>query len=177
DQHRRGHTSHVHPGGRGRPNGGQYGPQVADLQVQRSPMRNERGAQTKTVAEPLGGRQGLVCGLAIDMQHSSAAEDEIGPCVPMHPRSPQHAAHHSGDRLMHNCAAGEKGFKPAAFQNAQASHGPHPQAPVATDGCTILPGSTMRSKSASVTKPKARAAALSVRSFSMAWWAICDALS
>jgi len=31
------------------------------------------------MAESLGCCERLVCGLAIDMQHSSAAEDEIGP--------------------------------------------------------------------------------------------------
>src|SRR5262249_536890 len=52
-----------------------------------SSPRDERGAQTKTVAEPLGGRQGLVRGLTIDLQHACAAEDEIRPFLHMHDRA------------------------------------------------------------------------------------------
>src|SRR6185437_3315087 len=47
----------------------------------------------------------------------------------------------------------------------------------ATYGRTIRLGSTTRSNSASVTKPSSRAACFKVRSFSIAWCAICEALS
>src|SRR5262245_36341092 len=115
---------------------------ISGVQLQPPPARNVFGGQPGGTAQPLGRLDRFLCRLAGDVQDLGEAQNELRPIPRAHDRAILKEEWHAQVRR---------------------------QTTVATYGYTIFLGSTTRSNSASVTKPSCNAAALRVRSLSMAW--------
>ena len=106
-----------------------------------------------------------LCGLPIDKENLGEGEHKVGALL---------QGHVSVSRSVHlktkaDCRVGSThSSRSPTAQSNDAQEAALGDAPVATYGFTIFFGSTTRSNSASVTKPSFKAAALSVRSLSIA---------
>src|SRR5262245_13336923 len=148
---------------------------VVGLELQFSPARHDLGAQAQDTAELLGRGHGLLRGLAVDVEHPREGEDKAGTLLRRHVSFSQSADSKAATSWASRGAEPGEPRRAPGMQVGQ--RGPLVDGSLATEGLTNFFGSTTRSNSASVTKPSCNAASFSVRSLSMAWWAIFEALS
>ena len=135
------------------------------LELQFTPARRDAGVQAERASETLRRGHHLIRSLSVDEQCPRKGKDKIAAFIGPH-------GSFSPGNAFGACAQGGAG--PNAWRRLRRRQAPtfRPGVPpayaAATSGLTILRGSTMRSNSASVTKPNFKAAAFSVRSLSMA---------